>query len=121
MNRLRLIVVCFLALNVFLSCAPPGGSKTTTVKFEVTGTVAAADLVYQYGAGLGTPKGVSLPWSFSYEGSAYDWCDISAFPIPNTGYVTVNIYKNGSLWLSATNAPGGTYAGYTYAEVSGGL
>jgi hypothetical protein len=118
MRNLRIVVISLVAIVVLNGCSLLGGSKTA-VKFEVTGTAAAADLVYQYGTGLGTPTGVTLPWSFTYEGKSGDWC--SLFAACGSGYVTVTLYKNGSIWLTATNAPGGTFSGHDYAELYGVL
>lgn len=84
----RIPFVCLLPLTIVLGCSLQ--QSKTHVKFEVTGTAMFADLTYQYGAGLGTPNGVSLPWSFEYDGSKGDWCDLCA--ASDSGNLTVTIY-----------------------------
>jgi hypothetical protein len=116
-QQCRLLVAVMLSMAL-ASCNVLDVPKYS-ITFEVTGTAVSADLVYQYGSHVASPSAIPLPWSFSFTGSQGDWCDL--FAASSAGYVTVTIYKGGIVMKTATNAPGGTYQGYNYAEVYGGL
>ncbi len=122
-KRPHFFLICVLLVAVVLGCSScsGGSSGPYSVTFEVTGTAIKANLIgsveWDY---IIDQHDVPLPWSCTFTGADDDWVNLFAAD-PSGGTVTVTIYRDSKVFLTATNAPGGAFEGENHAEVGGEL
>jgi hypothetical protein len=117
-------VITLFAVCCFLSCddnLSGSKSKTYSIKYEITGSASSVDITMS-NAGGDTEQlsDVPLPWekafSVKVEEYSYYFAYISAQNQGNSGTVTVTIYRNGSVFKTATSS-----GAYVIATASGGV
>ena len=94
----------------FMGCAPK-------VEYVVSGTAGSVDLTYSNQSGNSEQlSGVSLPWTYEFDGASGDFLYISAQNNGRSGSVVCDIYVNEKLIETSTSS-----GAYVIATASGSI
>jgi|GEM_PF-1276923 len=104
MKLSAVFAILFLTV-LFAGCANDPLSASVTVKYQVSGTAAYADIDYINENGqLAIINNVSLPWSITFTRDKGDMVSLSATNTGTTGTVIVEIFSNGTLFATDTSS-----------------
>lgn len=112
-----ILSIVFLGM-IYLSCSSLFDTNSKiSVELKVTGTAKSVSITYvNEDGGTSQVSSVSLPWSYSYNGTHDDFYYVSAQNNSETGTVTTKVLANSKEIKSSTSS-----GAYVIATSSGSL